>query len=330
MTGKTRIGIGAITRRRPQMFSDLLDSFAWMRVPEGVELVYLFAENDDETTMTGIVEGFAERTGAETYLELETRQGIPMARNRVLDMALADGCDFLTFVDDDETVDRDWLVQLYDTISGEELDLVGGPVRYQPPQGSVLSRENRAVLDVVQGRSGRDHAKRSERARTHEGHRVAVYTNNWIARLSRVRELGVRFDEAARFTGGSDTKFYKDFREAGGRTGWAPGAYVCETRPLSRLTYRYYYERCRDQEMTRLGRKDAKPSALGAYAVYLYALLRSALYLAKSPFTAGRGKARAMRVMGQASARVGYLRGRQSDHYDPSRAHLHEDPQGKG
>ena len=36
-----RVAIGAITRRRPKMFGALLDSFATMQRPEGVELIFL-------------------------------------------------------------------------------------------------------------------------------------------------------------------------------------------------------------------------------------------------------------------------------------------------
>lgn len=328
MESKTRIGIGAITRRRPQMFSELLDSFARMQVPEGVELVYLFAENDETASMTEIAERFGARTGREVRLELETRQGIPMARNRVLDMAFATGCDFLTFVDDDETVYEDWLVELYKVIDDKDTDLVGGPVDYQPPEGVELGRENRAVLAAVQEQGQRNQVKRKRRVAEGEGYRVPIYTNNWIARLSRVKELGIRFDEALRYTGGSDTRFYKDFREAGGRTSWASDAFVREVRPLSRLTYKYYFERCRDQEMTRMARKRIGPTLRKAYAIYALFSVRAVVMIALSPLTGGRSRARAMRVMGRATGRLMFVKGRQSDHYDPSRAHLHEDSTG--
>ena len=50
-----------------------------------------------------------------------------------------------------------------------------------------------------------------------------------------------------RFTGGSDTRFSVQMKEAGARIGWAPNAFVEEYLPLYRLKPGYHYRRSRDQ-----------------------------------------------------------------------------------
>lgn len=319
------IGIGAITRRRPQMFSELLESFEKLQVPEGVRLVFLFAENDDALSMEALVAAFSQRIGWPAKLGLETEPGIPLARNHVLDMALAEGCDFLTFVDDDETVDPQWLVELYGTIQREDLDLVGGPVRYLPPPDTALSLQQAAVMSRVLGEARKQQDTRRRRASGSGKGRIPIYTNNWMLRLSRQRELGVRFDESLRFTGGSDTQFYADFRAAGGRSGWSPKAEVSEVRPASRLSFRYYYERSRDQEVNRLVRCNRRLNPVTVALYMVVAALRAVILLVLAPVTRLRSLAKLMRVAGQAMARLQHLRGIGSAHYVPERSHLHDE-----
>ena len=140
-----RVAIGAITRRRPTTFGILLDSLASMQRPEGVDLIFLFAENDEAHQAEGVVAAFRASVSEPVRLELEPRQGIPMARNKVLDMALAENADYLTFVDDDEVVAPDWLVMLIAGVRARNLELAGGPVRLAAPVGA-LTPWNRAVL----------------------------------------------------------------------------------------------------------------------------------------------------------------------------------------
>ena len=265
-----RVAIGAITRRRPKMFGALLDSFATMQRPEGVELIFLFAENDDAHQAAEVVEAFRARVPEPVQLGLEPRQGIPMGRNKVLDMALAEGADFLTFVDDDEVVDEGWLVTLIEGALARGLELAGGPVRLVAPDGE-LTDWNRAVLKHLQKRAEDRVQSKNRRAREGRDGDIDVYTNNWCLCLAAQRRLGVRFDEALQFTGGSDTKFSRDFHAAGGRIGFVPGAFVDDPMPQKRLTLGYHFRRARDQSNNAvvLGQK-SMAACLGQTALRLF------------------------------------------------------------
>lgn len=314
------VAVGAITRRRPKMFGDLLDSFAAMERPEGASVIFLFAENDTGHVADGIVADFRARVPEEVRLELEPRPGIPMGRNKVLDMALQAGADYLTFVDDDEVVAPDWLARLVHGASQRNLELAGGPVRLVAPDGEMTAW-NRAVLRHLQYRGeGRIRGKSRLAAEGRDG-TVDIYTNNWCLALAAQRRTGVRFDEALQYTGGSDTKFSRDFRAAGGTVGFVPDAFVDEPTPQKRLTIGYHFRRARDQSnnAVRLGNKPPV-QCLAQAAVRLFDAL---LHVISVPVTGRYGIVKAVHKAGIASGRVRGAFGRRSAHYDSAAAGFH-------
>lgn len=58
------------------------------------------------------------------YYEIEKGRGIPFARNNVLRRAKSLAITELIFIDDDETVDIDWLVNLWNYYLQNNVDVV--------------------------------------------------------------------------------------------------------------------------------------------------------------------------------------------------------------
>ncbi|WP_198666001.1 glycosyltransferase family 2 protein [Tropicimonas sp. IMCC34043] len=314
------IAVGAITRRRPKMFGDLLDSFARMRRPDGARLIFVFAENDTEFGVTDQIEAFRAQVPEDVRLELEPRPGIPMGRNKVLDMALEAGADFLTFVDDDEVVTEDWLVELIAGVEARALDLAGAPVQLIAPEGAMTGW-NEAVLKHLQYRSDRRNRDRRRMVADGTEGEMNIYTNNWCLRLATQRRLGVRFDEALQYTGGSDTRFSLDMKAAGGRIGWVPDAVVEEPTPQKRLTLTYHYKRARDQATNAviLNRKDPVRSVLQGVMRIVDAILLVIAF----PVTGKYGIAKAAHKLGIAMGRFRGVFGATSSHYDPDASKFH-------
>lgn len=311
------LGIGVITYRRPEPLARLLDSVARLDMPAGVTPCLLVAENDRSHLARAVVDSFAERTGWPVRLELEPEQGIPFARNRVLDMALEEGCDLLAFVDDDNIVPPGWIRALHAAMQARVLDLVGGPVYFSGPVGVPLGWQARAVLDVLRTNAGNLRKARKRRLRFGQEDGIQVYTNNWLLRMRTQRRLGVRFDERLRFTGGSDTKFSDDLNQAGGWTGWTPEAMVTEIRPLDRLTLGHTYRRIRDQRINRNereGRRIGRVAALRRVAMAGLRMLRHGL---RAPVTSGRSLVFGIMSLGQAVGDLYSALGRRSRLYDP-------------
>lgn len=307
-----RIAVGAITRRRPRMFSALLASFAAMERPAGAQVLFVLAENDATQTIGPQVDAFRAAVREPVLLGLETRPGIPFARNRVLDMALEAGADILTFVDDDEVVTRDWLVRLVAGMEARALDLAGGPVRLVET-AEPLTRMNRAVLAHLLTRARKRHRTREAAVARGTDHACNIYTNNWALRLATQRRLALRFDESLAESGGSDTRFSLDMKSAGARNGWVADAWVEEPTPAKRLTLGYHFRRARDQATNAVVLNRKGPArALREAATRA---LEAAVIGVAIPVTGRRGLARVSHKLGMATGCLGAALGRRSRHY---------------
>lgn len=308
-----RIAVGVITRRRPRPVSRLLASFVAMQRPEGCQVTFIVVENDKAPSLAREVETFRAQVAEPVVYEVEPSTGIPFARNRVLDLARAKGAEFLTFVDDDEVVSPDWLPEMVRAASDRALILAGAPVHPLADPSERLTAWNRAVLSFFQTRSARRARTRAEAVAADRDHLLNVYTNNWIVNLNASDRLGARFDEALRFSGGSDTKFSMDVRRAGGRSGWVTSAPVYEIVPTSRLSLTYVFRRARDQAINAavFGRKP-----VGSGLVFAALRTLEAVVLAMTAPIAGRRPiVRAAFKMGQATGRVSGVTGGRSLHY---------------
>ena len=312
-----KIGLGVITYRRPDGLRRLLESFAALTVPRGVEVVVLIAENDQVLTIDALLAKLAHTFPFPVKSALEPEQGIPFARNRVLDMAAAEGCDYLTFVDDDDVVHHDWLLMLYTACAGRGLDLVGGPITYKAPAGRKLTKQQNAVLYMNQQRGANMLKGRTSMVATPKEGEIPIYTHNWMVRLATQQAYGVRFDQSFRFSGGSDAKFYEDFVAMGGKSGWSTDARIYETWPPERLTYRYLFERMRDQQVIRSQLSSTTPSLHKALCGVLVSVIKAAVAVIRAPATRHRSLARAAVDLGGAVGCFKAARGKLSQLYDP-------------
>ncbi len=308
----TRVAVGVITRRRPEMLDVLLSSFLELEGTESQDLLFIIVENDSRPSLTDLLARFSARHGHEVVYELEPEPGIPFARNRVLDIALRLDVDLLAFVDDDERVQPDWLSELTSAMHDRQLDLAGGPLRLEATGGELTAMQ-RAILTERQNRLAEQNRTRATASGEGVDGVFDVYTNNWCARLSKVRELGLRFDEKLRDTGGSDTAFSKEMRSRGGSVGWVPSAVVHDRLPARRLTPGYTYRRSRDQATVAAQRLNRKPITSIRRAIER--ALRGCLQVAAAPVRGRASLAAAIYSFGNAAGRLRAAFGRSSRHY---------------
>lgn len=315
-----RVAVGALTRRRPKMFGKLLDSFATMHRPDGGDVVFVFVENDSKSTIVEQINTFRARVPEEVRLELEPTVGIPMGRNKALDMAIEAGADFLTFVDDDEVVTEDWLVNLITGMDERGLDLAGAPVHLIAPVGEMTAW-NAAVLKHLQERSEKRNRSRCKAAEAGKDGELDIYTNNWCMRLEAQKQLGIRFDETLQFTGGSDTKFSLDAKASHAAIGWVADAVVKEPTPQKRLTLPYHFRRARDQSIN--GVHLHGKSLTQSLTQVLLRSVEAALHAVSSLVRGRYGLVRAVHKVGLATGRLRGAFGGRSGHYDVGAARFH-------
>lgn len=218
-----RIDIAVCTFRR-EAVSETLASLARLTVPQGVQLRVIVADND--------VEPSARTRVAEAQLPMEVAYvhcpagNISIARNACLDHADAD---FIAFVDDDETVEPQWLVRLLAEAEKSGADVVLGPVRaiYAADAPRWMRRGDfHSTLPVWVG-----------------GEIRTGYTCNVLMRLAAPSIAGRRFDLALGRSGGEDTTFFDGVHAAGGRIAFAGEAWVQEPVPASRARFSWLARR---------------------------------------------------------------------------------------
>jgi succinoglycan biosynthesis protein ExoM len=313
-----KVVVAALTRRRPEMLGALIASWGAMDLPARTEVTFLIVENDDAPRSAEIVESYGTlRNGTRLIYVHEPELGIPFGRNRAAKEAIDRGADLLAFVDDDEVVAQDWLVEMIRAYRGSEAVLIGGPLRVKKTKRG-LSFVDGLMDRCITQRYRRKENRAARRADLTGTPGVTIVTNNWLAETSLFSEHGIWFDEKMRFTGGTDSKLCAEVKAAGLPTAWAAKAAVYEEIPLERLAVSYQFKRGRDQSSTNYYRKlERKPAARlnVLVSVPIKGLIVLGLIVAL-PFSGGRTLLDAVRTSGWIAGRFDALLGRRSDLYE--------------
>ena len=319
-SGRLKVCVATITRRRPKMVGNLLASWASLALPADCECFFAIVENDEAP---GFVPPpvIANRHGGDIELvyRCETEQGIPFARNRVVDIALERGANVLLFIDDDEVAAADWLVKLVEAYRASNASLLGGPVRAVPPEGA-LSLWQRLIFRGVRDRLLRSEKRSARRVKSGTAQSITIVTNNWLADMLLFSKRGLAFDRRLRFSGGSDAKFSSDVKALGLKVDWVPDAIVYETMPRDRLTLTYQFKRGRDQSNASFRRNIAKSRYEYVSLIISVPLkLVGAAFLALAiPFTSGSSIVPCVRTLGWIVGRLSVFAGKESTHYRQS------------
>ncbi len=230
MSETPTILLGIITCKRPQLLTELLESIVKQSIfSTDIKVETVIVDNDDKHSGLPVFNEFAETFPCNLEYLSETRRGIPYARNRVVDFAIARNAEYIAFIDDDETASPDWLLALYTAITTNNVDGVQSQVISLLPETNI---PRWAAL-----------AKRNAWNKKEKQPRTAMSTNNVIFSSTLVTDKGLRFDEQFALSGGSDIDFFNRAAEAGSKHIWTNTATVYEKIPHSRLTVKWQFQR---------------------------------------------------------------------------------------
>ncbi len=180
----------------------------------GARATVLVVDNDPNEGGRPIAASFDVRYA------VEPTPGIAAVRNRSI--AESADADAVLFIDDDEVPEPGWLEAIARMYTTTSCDAVAGRVVTSfPPDAEPWVRASGAFIRPVR----RDGQLMREAA-----------TNNLLLDLTRVRELGLSFDERFGLTGGSDSMFTRQFTQRGGKIRWAQDAVVIEQEDPARFT----------------------------------------------------------------------------------------------
>jgi glycosyltransferase involved in cell wall biosynthesis len=131
-----RASICVLTYKRPEALKACLNSIIAARLPN--DCVLIIIDNADSKDGEAVYEAFDFKNLNAHYVH-EPEKGVVHARNRAMDEAfITHKCDWLCFIDDDETVNKNWLSALLDCQSRTRADAVMGNVIFDMPMTCPL------------------------------------------------------------------------------------------------------------------------------------------------------------------------------------------------
>lgn len=220
MKNSKKIGVMICTAQRPIMLRKCIESLLNQRIPEHWSVEICVVENDTTPRSKAVVDSFASSHAGMVRYYQEPRRGIPIARNKTIDVALENQYDWIALIDDDEIALPDWIANLIDCAGRYNADVVNGPVQrlyeQQPPEWwrklKPAATEPGAVL-------------------------TEAPTNNtfFTSDLIDPAKSNLRFEERLTF-GYEDIDFFRRADAVGHKIVWAPEAIVEEEIPASRVT----------------------------------------------------------------------------------------------
>ncbi|WP_157954179.1 glycosyltransferase family 2 protein [Microbulbifer sp. A4B17] len=217
------------TYQRPERLRSSLLSLAKLQLPLDLNVAALVVDNDSGTQAgRKVVEELSETFPFPLDCAVEEQRGIPCARNRCIDELGSMRADYLVFIDDDEWVEPDWLIQLYaysQKLGGNSV-VCGSVVRRWPDSvpayySQIFYRQKRKTGEALN----------------------YCATSNVLIPMSNIHSLGLRFNEQDPLGAGTDVIFFTEFKAKGGEIIYCLEARVYEAVPESRANMRWLSRR---------------------------------------------------------------------------------------
>ncbi|MFA7553089.1 MAG: glycosyltransferase family 2 protein [Spongiibacteraceae bacterium] len=222
------INICILTFQRERLLETCLASLAVLKNPDNCKLIITVIDNDAAEASRHVVETFRDQSAIEVIYLCEPSRGIPVARNAAIVKSQELNADYIAFIDDDEWVQSDWLVQLYSYCQKMGGDIV--------VSGNVISEFPKDTPSHIKSSLQRKH-----RATGKELNSCA--TNNVLFPISLTTEMGLRFDVSNPLAGGTDTIFFAQAKSRGVSIYKCSEAIVFELVPASRANIKWISKR---------------------------------------------------------------------------------------
>jgi succinoglycan biosynthesis protein ExoM len=218
-----KIDVCIATFKRPAMLATLLSSLLQQEL-DGISMRIIVIDNDSEESARSVAEQFRQTSGVEIVYDVERQQNIALTRNRALSHVNAD---YFAFVDDDETVSKQWLKSLLRCMKMHSADFVFGPVfstlpSHAPNWAAACFKKKPLETGTLMEFGG---------------------AGNVLGKRSAIEQPVERFNPAFGLTGGEDTDLFYRLFLAGKRLVWCNEAWATEPVPDTRLTLQWIRRR---------------------------------------------------------------------------------------
>ncbi len=234
MNKKAMVCAGVCTIKRPQMLEKCLRSLASQQHVGDFEFHILVVDNDATPSAAPVVEALSAVSPFPIHYFHEPRRGIPMARNRVLDEALALKAEWLAFFDDDQVVNPNCMERFLYVARRDKADAVAaGKIFVDPAPLPFWCVSNPDRKTIVSERGAASDGPLDSRKRK------ILATNGVLlsAKLFWDSGMALRFDERLALGGWEDGHFFEAAYRQGALLVNSCLPVVSEERHPSRFTF---------------------------------------------------------------------------------------------
>ena len=204
------------TYKRNKKLLLCLDSIKKQKLLKKFNLKLLILDNTTQFTSKNIIKNFRRKNNLKIYIKNEKRRGVVFARNACLDFINEEKPKYVGFIDDDCTLDPNWLINATKTINNFNADVVTGPQNYI---------ENNFEKNAI------NFTKFFEKKYKKEILQVDwAATNNVFFKYNIIKKNSLRFDiKLNNFGMGEDQLFFLQLSRLGKKIIWSKKINVTET-----------------------------------------------------------------------------------------------------
>ena len=231
-----RLDVLIATYNRATLLTRTLESLLAAERPAGLDVMVTVADNRSTDNTRGVVDGFKPRFDGRLQYLHESKAG----RSHALNAAIAATSGELGgMLDDDEEVDRRWLVTIADAFADPSTDFIGGP--YVPQWGGErpawLGTAYKAAVGWVDG------GPRIQRYGP--GFDGMLMGGNAVIRRAILQRVGPYSPDLGRSSDGrllscEDRDMFNRLLAVGARGYYRPDLVILHYVPPERLTKRYF------------------------------------------------------------------------------------------
>lgn len=238
------------------MLTKALESLKEILVPDEYQVSCLVSDNDPEKSAEEVFDQVKVEFPFPIEYFFEAKPGIVPNRNRLLDEATKLKADYLAFFDDDETVDKNWLIELLKASKKFGAEAVWGRTIYSLPKNHPDWLSNRNFYGGDQPETGTN--------------RRGASTNNVLIDMNFLNSHSLRFSMEFNDIGGSDSFLFREFWDKGGKVISSQEAITYEEVPESRATEDWILRRAYKNAHTEYKRARLRKGMLAAFALVVF------------------------------------------------------------
>ena len=210
------------TYKRNISLNKCLKSIEKITLPINTHITILIVDNTINNNSYSLINKIKKKYRFKIIYVNEKKRGIVNARNRCLKEVKKINCDYISFFDDDCTIDRNWFKNISKLIKNKNADIITGPQIYKNNLAQIFEKKIISNNSYVKWAA----------------------SNNVIVDYSIIKKHKLIFDKKLnKFGVGEDQLFFSTINKLGYKIFWNKNIKVYEKIHQHRQTFKWLIER---------------------------------------------------------------------------------------